>query len=171
MNAANLLTFSRFFLIPIYLLSFFYIDAKVAFIVLLIAGITDILDGYLARTQGLITELGEMLDPLADKSMMFAVIISLMVAELVPWQAAIAIIVRDLGMITGTAMFHFFGKKHVPANLMGKITTCLFYLAILLIIWKVNFAIMYLWIVIVFSFITSILYLIEISKLSRQSNG
>lgn len=169
MNAPNLLTLSRFILIPIYLFTFFSVDAKVAFFVLLISGLTDVLDGYLARTQGLTTQLGEMLDPLADKSMMLSVIISLLISNLIPWQAALAIIIRDVGMITGSAMFHIFGKKHLPANLMGKLTAALFYLAILLIIWEISFANLYLWFVIVVSFVTSILYLIEISRLQQRS--
>ncbi len=170
MNAPNLLTLSRLLLIPIYLLSFFYVDAKVAFVVLLVAGLTDILDGYLARSRGLVTQLGEMLDPLADKSMMLAVIISLLAASLIPWQAAVAIIFRDLGMISASIMFHIIGKKHLPANFMGKATTCIFYFAILLIIWENEFALMYLWFAIVFSFITAGLYLIEISKLGHRNH-
>ncbi len=139
-----------------------------ALVVLLIAGLTDILDGYLARSQGKVSQLGEMLDPLADKSMMLAVIVSLLIAGLIPWQAALAVFVRETGMITGSALFHIIGKKHVPANFRGKLTTVLYYLAILLIFWEISIAIPYLWVVIILSFITSILYLIEISKLNRN---
>jgi cardiolipin synthase len=168
LNAPNLLTLSRFLLIPIYLFSFFYVDAKVAFFVLLFAGLTDILDGYLARSKGLITQLGEMLDPLADKSMMLAVIISLLVVSLIPWQAAVAIMFRDIGLISGSVLFHIIEKKHLPSNFMGKATTFLFYLAIMLLIWENAYAVTFLWFVIVFSFITAILYLIEISKFANK---
>ncbi len=82
MNIPNMLTISRFVLIPVYLVIFFNGHIQVAFFILLAAGLTDILDGYIARTRGLITPVGVMLDPLADKSMMIAVILSLLISEI-----------------------------------------------------------------------------------------
>ncbi|NEW08877.1 CDP-diacylglycerol--glycerol-3-phosphate 3-phosphatidyltransferase [Paenibacillus sp. SYP-B3998] len=163
-----MLTISRFILIPVYLMFFFNDYIKIAFLILLVAGLTDILDGYLARTRGLITPLGVMLDPLADKCMMITVILSLLISGMIPWQAAGAIFLRDLGMIMGSAFFHFRGKLTVPANMMGKLTTVLYYFAILFIVFQLTFAITYLWFVILVSFVTSIIYIIQFLLLNRK---
>ena len=160
---------SRFALIPVYIVVFAYGYIITAFLVVVLAGLTDILDGYIARTRGLVTPMGEMLDPLADKSMMIVVVISLLYSGFIPWYAAIAVFIRDIGMIIGSAVFHFRGKKTVPANTMGKITTVLYYLAILLIMFKVDYAIPYFLFVIVFSFITSAIYIVKIQSLNRQA--
>jgi cardiolipin synthase len=168
LNLPNMLTISRFILIPIYLIFFFQGYIKIAFFIMVIAGLTDILDGYLARTRGQVTQLGVMLDPLADKTMMIAVIVSLLISGMIPWQAALAMFIRDIGMITGSAFFHFRGKKTVPANVMGKLTTVLYYLAVLLIIFKLPYAITYLWFVVVVSFLTAIIYIVQFSLLNPK---
>ncbi|TBL72974.1 CDP-alcohol phosphatidyltransferase family protein [Paenibacillus thalictri] len=169
MNVPNLLTGCRFILIPVYLFVFYSGHIKTAFLVLLIAGLTDVLDGYIARTQQLVTQLGSMLDPLADKTMMIAVIVSLVFSKMIPWEAAIAIFIRDAGMIAGSAFFHFRGKKTVPANVMGKLTTVLYYIAILLITFQLPFAVFYLWFVIGVSFLTSFIYIFQFRSLNKKN--
>jgi cardiolipin synthase len=168
LNLPNVLTISRFVLIPVYLFVFFEGSSKVAFFILLLAGLTDILDGYLARSRKQVTPIGSMLDPLADKTMMIAVILSLLFTYRIPWQAAAAMFIRDAGMIIGSAFFHFRGKKTVPANVMGKITTVLYYIAILFIVFDFPFAIRYLWFVIAFSFLTSVIYIIQFAILNKK---
>lgn len=168
MNVPNILTFIRLILIPVYAVVFGLGYVKVAFFVLLAAGITDVLDGHIARTRGMITELGTMLDPLADKLMLITVISSFLLSGLIPWTAAAAMFFRDACMIVGSAYFHFRGKKTVPANAMGKITTVLYYAAILFIVFEFPFAIPYLWFVIAFSFVTSILYIFSFRRLNGK---
>lgn len=167
MNLPNLLTLSRFALIPIYGILYYNEFRVTAFFIILLAGATDILDGYLARTRGQVTQVGVMLDPLADKTMMIVVIISLLYSGHIPWAAAIAMFVRDAGMIAGSAFFHFRGKKTVPANMMGKLTTVLYYFAILFAYFEIPYAVPYLWAVIVFSFATSIIYVFQFLSLNR----
>lgn len=168
MNVPNLLTLCRFLLIPVYIAVFAAGHVEWAFVIVLAAGLTDILDGYIARTRGLVTRAGEMLDPLADKCMMITVILSLMIAGYIPWFAAVPIFLRDAGMIVGSAIFHFRGKRTVPANAMGKLTTVLYYLAVLFIVLRLDFAIAYLWFVIAFSFVTSAIYIFKFQKLNRE---
>ncbi|UJF33256.1 CDP-alcohol phosphatidyltransferase family protein [Paenibacillus hexagrammi] len=170
MNLPNILTISRFILIPIYLIIFFDGHARIAFLILLLAGVTDILDGHIARTRGLISQIGIMLDPLADKCMMIAVILSLLISGMIPWQAAVFMFIRDISMIAGSAFFHFQGKLTVPANVMGKLTTVLYYLAILFIVFEVSFATVYLWFVIIVSMITSVIYIVQFMLLNRKAN-
>lgn len=165
----NILTLCRFILIPVYLLVLHAGYMKSAFLVLLAAGLTDVLDGYIARKKKLVTPLGSMLDPLADKSMMITVILSLVFYQMISWQAAAAMFLRDAGMILGTAFFHFRGKKTVPANAMGKLTTVLYYVAILLIVFQFPYAHAYLWFVISVSLITTIIYIFQFNLLNKGS--
>jgi cardiolipin synthase len=168
LNVPNALTICRFVLIPLYLAVFFAGYVKVAFVVVLLAGATDVLDGYLARTRGQVTVVGTMLDPLADKTMMIAVFLSLVIGGLIPWTAAVAMVVRDAGMIAGSAYFHFRGSRTVPANWMGKLTTVLYYIAILWIFFGLPYAIPYLWFVIGFSFVTSFIYIFLFIALNKK---
>ncbi|SDW42387.1 cardiolipin synthase [Marininema mesophilum] len=172
MNVPNLLTVFRFVLIPVYLVLFFseLPNRTVwAFGVLLLAGLTDVLDGYLARRHQQVTQLGVMLDPLADKLMMLAVFLSLLVSQMISITAAIAIFIRDLGMISLSAFFHFRGKLTVPANLMGKLTTVLYYIALSLLMFGYPSGSEFLWGVIIFSFITSLIYLLQFKMLNQRT--
>jgi cardiolipin synthase len=168
LNVPNALTIARFFLVPLYLYIFLAGHTAMAFLVLVAAGATDVLDGYLARKKKQTTALGSMLDPLADKTMMLTVVLSFLYMEMIQWSEAIAMFIRDGGMIIGSAIFHFRGKKTVPANTMGKITTVLYYLAIPLIMFEVRYALSYLWIVIIFSFVTSFIYILKIRQLNKE---
>ncbi|MFH5187592.1 CDP-alcohol phosphatidyltransferase family protein [Paenibacillus sp. TAB 01] len=167
-NVPNLLTLGRFLLIPVYLLVFEAGYTKTAFLVFLVAGCTDVLDGYIARKRKQVTQLGSMLDPLADKLMMIAVILSLVFAGILNWNAALAMFLRDAGMIVGSAVFHFRGKRTVPANGMGKLTTVLFYIAILLVIFQLPYAHVILWLVILLSFLTLIIYIVQFNLLNKR---
>ena len=167
MNIPNLLTMIRFFLIPIFLVVFFSGHEIVAFGILLIAGITDVVDGYVARKYNLVTDLGIMLDPLADKLMMLTVIISLLISGKISILVALLIFIRDVGMIVSSVFFHFRGKKTVPANTLGKLTTFLFYLAVLFIIFKFPYYMEFLWLVVLFAFFTTVIYFVEFRKMNR----
>lgn len=171
MNLPNLITIGRFFLIPIYFLLFFSnhpYNTELAFLVLVVAGLSDMLDGYLARKYEWVTQIGILLDPLADKLMMISVILSFLIAQMISWWAAAVFFIRDIGMIVSAAFFHVKGKKPVPANLYGKITTVLFYIAFLLIMFRVPYAEPFLWGVIVFAFITSSIYYVAFRKINRM---
>ncbi|MFD1427259.1 cardiolipin synthase [Kroppenstedtia sanguinis] len=172
MNLPNIVTLMRFTLIPIYLVIFFSdlpYRIQWAFAVLLLAGITDVIDGYLARRHSQVTQLGIMLDPLADKLMMLAVFLSLLISQRISIPAAVAIFLRDLGMIIASAFFHFRGRLTVPANIMGKLTTILYYVALFLLMFELPMGTVFLWGVIIFSFITALVYLIQFNLLNERS--
>jgi len=169
LNLPNMLTVLRFLLIPVYLVVFANGHMISAFLVVTAAGLTDILDGYIARSRGLTTAVGAMLDPLADKSMLIAVIVSLLVTGIIPWSAAALLFFRDIGMIVGSAFFHFKGKKTVQANWMGKLTTVLFYVALLFIFTDIPYGIAMLWGAIAFSFVTSAMYIAKFAALNREA--
>lgn len=170
MNLPNMLTIFRIVLIPLYLYVFFLpapYHVEIALGILIVAGLTDVADGYIARKYKLVTTFGNMMDPLADKLMMMAVIASLFLTERISLWAALFFFVRDLAMIGTGAVYHLRGKKTVPANAYGKITTVLLYLVIPLVMYRYQYSEAILWTVIAFSFITSAIYLVKCRLLNR----
>jgi cardiolipin synthase len=168
MNVPNLLTIVRFFLIPIYIYVFYSQDLHTAFAIVVLAGLTDILDGYIARKYNLITKVGQMLDPLADKSMMITVILTLTSEGIIPLPAAFIIFGRDILMILSATFFHFNGKQNVQANGFGKVTTVLFYVALLMLFFQMNYAVTFLYGVIAFSIVTTVVYALEFRLLNGK---
>jgi cardiolipin synthase len=165
LNLPNTLTLFRFVLIPVYLWAFYGTESehKVgALFVLLVAGLTDILDGYLARKHGQETQAGQLLDPLADKTMMLAVLFSLLQSGRVPLLVAGLLVFRDLAMIIGATFFYVQGKRAVPkANRWGKSTTVCYYITIcsVMLQWPSTDATNgLLWFTVVLSYITTLLY-------------
>ncbi|MGB8954448.1 MAG: CDP-diacylglycerol--glycerol-3-phosphate 3-phosphatidyltransferase [Tumebacillaceae bacterium] len=169
MNLPNLLTLFRFGLIPVYLLVFFSesrYSMQLALLVLLLAAATDILDGYLARKYKWVTELGIMLDPLADKSMMVTVIVSFIVDGRISWLAAALLILRDLGMIFVSIFFVSQGKKTVPATAWGKSTTVLYYVVLVALLFEWPMADLLVWIMIILAFVTTLTYLRQFRQMN-----
>ena len=106
MKIPNLISIFRLFLIPVFLLVFHSdIENRILYsgLIFLLAGISDILDGYIARKYNLTSKLGAMLDPLADKLMSFAVLISFTTVKLIPLWILIPFLIKELIMIFGAA--------------------------------------------------------------------
>jgi len=140
MNIPNILTIFRILLIPVYLY-FFYSNYTnnilFAGLVFILAGISDVLDGYIARKYDMSTKLGVMLDPIADKLMMFTILISFTTKGIIPFWILIALGVKEIMMVLGGAILYLFkGKQVMPSNKYGKIATLSFYAATLSIVFK-----------------------------------
>lgn len=139
MNIPNMLTIIRIILVPIFVGTFFLISKWVALVVFIIAGITDALDGFIARKYNMQTELGAVLDPFADKLMLMSVLTVFTVRGYIPMIVLIVVASKELFMIYGGIRFYLSKKKIViPANKFGKISTILFYLSIILITFDFN---------------------------------
>ena len=107
-----------------------------ALVIFLVAGLTDLIDGEIARRYGDITNFGKLMDPLVDKIMMAAAFISLVPLKAVPAWAATAVVARDF-LITGLRMMASAKGRILPAERLGKhktswqIITVIFFLALL----------------------------------------
>ena len=140
MNVPNMLTTLRIFLVPVFL-CFFYSGSEnnilFAGLVFILAGITDVLDGYIARKYDLGTKLGSVLDPFADKLMIFTVLITFATSGIIPMWILIALGIKEITMIIGGGILYLFkGKQVLPSNKFGKIATLSFYAATLSIVFK-----------------------------------
>lgn len=104
MNLANKLTILRIFLVPLFLVFITVKDIPygtlIAGAIFIIASITDKLDGYIARSRNQITTFGKLMDPLADKILVTAALISLVEFHIIPAWAATIIIAREFA-VTG----------------------------------------------------------------------
>lgn len=108
---ATIVTLSRFFLIPVFMYYFVTEQYTYAIIVLSIAGFTDALDGFLARRFNMRTRLGSILDPAADKFLMFVSFITLSTMHIIPWWATGIVVGRDFLMTVGVILLNFFKVK------------------------------------------------------------
>ena len=177
MNMPNILTVIRIILVPIYLYLFYTIgenNVLYAGIVFIIAGISDVLDGYIARKYDLTSDIGAALDPLADKLMAFAVLISFTTAKLIPSWVLKIIGLKEIIMITGGFILYLFkGNQVLPADKFGKIATVSFYIAILSVVFKVPYIIVKTLFIITVSLniIAFINYFIIYLSMSKESSN
>ena len=124
----NLLTIGRLILIPVFVILILDSDGGhswSAAIVFGVAGVTDQVDGWLARRWGVESEFGKIADPLADRLMIDAAVILLWHAGRLPW-VALAIPARDLALIAGYKLVVGRGYE-LAVNLAGKAATWLLY--------------------------------------------
>jgi len=99
-----------------------------ALLVLVISSITDFLDGFIARTFGQTSRLGQLLDPAADRLFIFAALIGLAVRGVIPWWLVAIIVGRDVMLLILGVVGANFGYGPLPVHHLGKVATaCLFY--------------------------------------------
>jgi cardiolipin synthase (CMP-forming) len=135
MNIPNSLTIFRILLIPVYIGLLVYERFNEAMIVLLVAGITDALDGTIARAANQRTPLGAFLDPLADKLLLTSGFVTLSSIHLIPSWVTIVVVSRDAMLLLGTAVAHFTESPiDIAPTFLGKGTTFLQLAYVLLVI-------------------------------------
>ena len=94
-----------------------------ALVVLMVAGFTDYLDGWLARRLDQFSKLGEILDPVADRLYILAVVIGLYLRDIIPWWVAIALPLRDLLLWGLVPILRTRGFSALPVHFLGKAAT------------------------------------------------
>lgn len=128
-HVPNTLTIIRFFLIPAILYFIFTEQYIAAFIMLTVSGLTDVLDGIIARKFNCITNFGKLIDPLADKTTQISILAALTFKGIIPLWMLIVVFVKEFAMIAGASFLY--GKELVVSSRwFGKLATVLFYLAI-----------------------------------------
>lgn len=124
MNIPNFLTIFRIILTP--LLVIFLINKRFewAFMVFVMAGLSDGLDGFLARVMNQKTKIGAILDPIADKALLASSYITLAVMEIIPNWLAVTVISRDLIIVFGVVVFFLFHSGiEIKPTAISKLTT------------------------------------------------
>lgn len=127
----NALTVLRFLLIPIIVIACVQGQYILAIAVLSISGLTDILDGTIARKYNYITDFGKLMDPLADKATQISLLTTLFIKGAIPiWILAI-VVLKEFCMVSGASFLY--GKELVVSSKWyGKLATVLLYVAMVI---------------------------------------
>ena len=178
LNLPNLLTVIRIFMAPAFL--FFLMAAKiphhflVAFILFVVASITDFVDGKLARKNNQVTNLGKLLDPLADKMLTTAALLGFMQFGLCNIWVIMIVLTREF-TVTGMRMIATVQNVVIPANIWGKIKTAtqmvlssviMFLAEFSFMSTKVfyNFSNISMWVIAFFTFVSGAIYVVQAVK-------
>ncbi|MBU5437645.1 CDP-diacylglycerol--glycerol-3-phosphate 3-phosphatidyltransferase [Tissierella sp. MSJ-40] len=125
MNLANKITLIRVLLVPVFMVVF-YLDSAystyIAAAIFIIASLTDTLDGYIARSRNMVTNFGKFVDPLADKVLVSAALISLVELGKIPGWIVVVIIAREF-TITGFRVIAASEGITIAASPLGKFKT------------------------------------------------
>ena len=120
----NLLTLLRLFIVPFIVIAILDGDFRLAFGLFLLAGITDALDGLLARWLSQRTTLGQYLDPIADKLLLSTLFLVLTHVALIPRYVTVLVFSRDLGiLLISTLLFATGTLRDFRPSLLGKLNT------------------------------------------------
>ncbi len=125
LTAPNQLTLLRMIFLPFIVINLVKHDFKWALALFVLAGMSDGLDGLLARTPHQQTVLGQYLDPIADKLLMSTMFLVLSIERLIPWKYTILVFSRDISiLLIGGVLFMIAGLRDFRPSLFGKANTC-----------------------------------------------
>ena len=124
MSIPNLITLGRILLVPVVVWAIIYGEMWLAFALFLAAGISDAVDGFLAKRFNMASELGAYLDPLADKTLIVSIYVTLGIAGKIPLWLVILVVSRDI-MIIGAVMLSWLlgSPLKVKPLLVSKLNT------------------------------------------------
>ncbi|MCI6914826.1 MAG: CDP-diacylglycerol--glycerol-3-phosphate 3-phosphatidyltransferase [Lachnospiraceae bacterium] len=140
MNLPNKITIFRVILIPFFLVALL-VDAIpagkwIALVIFIVASLSDMVDGKLARKYNLVTDFGKFMDPLADKLLTCSAMIAMISLNLIPSWVVIVIIAREF-TISGFRLIASDNGKVIAANMWGKVKTTVQMIMIIYLIVKV----------------------------------
>ncbi|MBR1988815.1 MAG: CDP-alcohol phosphatidyltransferase family protein [Clostridia bacterium] len=170
----NILSFFRIVLIPFIIWTFFIKEYWLCAGLIVFSGLTDLADGYIARRFNMISPLGKVLDPIADKLTLFAIILSLCMISDVVFIVLVMFVVKEISMgIEGIIVLKKIGTTY-SAKWYGKITTLFLYLTMIThVLWKNIPSVLSLIMLIVCDLLmtlTFVMYTIKNIKLIKTAN-
>jgi cardiolipin synthase (CMP-forming) len=135
MNVPNLLSLFRILITFFFILAVYHDRFDYALFLFILQGITDLLDGFIARVMSKKTNLGAYLDPIADKTMLVGAFVMLSIKDIVPLWLPVLIVLKDLVVAVGFFLLYRLGRTIKPVPTMfGKITTTCQIAAVLFIL-------------------------------------
>lgn len=135
----NILCYIRIIMVPVFLYVYFTADRQsdyyIATAVVLASGITDFLDGQIARRCNMITDLGRIIDPIADKLMQLAMVVALTMKIEYMWILVLYLVIKEVvTSITGLYVIKKFERRLNGAKWYGKVCTALLYVVMLVLV-------------------------------------
>jgi len=132
----NVLSLIRLASVPVFIW-LFVTDRKEAAVILYAAGAwTDFFDGFIARRTGSISELGKLLDPLADRALIVALAVALVATDALSLWLAAVIVVRDILVLSLWPALDRRGVRRIPVNFVGKTATAALLTGLTLMAWS-----------------------------------
>lgn len=123
-NIPNIITLARIMLVPIVVWAIASNQMEIAFAVFIVAGVSDAVDGFLAKRFNMTSELGALLDPLADKALLVSIYIALGIWGAIPRWIVILVVSRDIMIVSAVIVSWLFGKPVQMKPLMvSKLNT------------------------------------------------
>lgn len=136
LNVPNVLSAIRILLIPVFVVTFFRGDLILAMVVLIVSGITDVTDGFIARKFKLETALGKVLDPVADKLTQAAVIVCVTIRHPAILPLLAILVLKEIFMLIGALVLYRKGLRPSPAKWFGKLSSSVLYVAMVLLVFN-----------------------------------
>lgn len=170
----NILSVFRIILIPVFIYCYFVHEPfkYASFVVVAVSFLTDVVDGAVARKYDLITELGRILDPLADKLTQVTILVSLWIDKRIPLIVLLIVICKELTMLIGAIYIKGQLKSNVlSSNIWGKCATGTFYMAVAMFLLDIVFAKYMMYLSIALMIIAFITYVNLALKLKRDVKG
>lgn len=133
MSIPNIISIIRILLVPVFCVMYFTPGMKTASLIILIAsGLSDLVDGYIARKFNQITDLGKVLDPIADKLFHMSTIACLCIDGVVGYWLLLIVVAKELFMICGGVILYKKTKAVIASKWYGKLSSSLFFSAFVL---------------------------------------
>ena len=124
LTVPNALSFLRLLGVPLFLWLILGPQADGwAVVLLVVSGVTDWLDGTIARATGQISRLGQLLDPLADRLYIIATLVGLLLRGIIPWWLVALLLLRDLMLLATVPALRARGLTALPVHFLGKAAT------------------------------------------------
>ena len=173
----NVLTMIRLILVPVFVVLFLKGHKMASLAVFVVASLTDMLDGYLARKLNQITDFGKLFDPLADKLMVLSAMVCQGIVGVFPWSAIIIVACKELFMVIG-GLLMLKNDVVVYSNYVGKAAQVCFILSLVLAFfheelaaWGVQLDIILLWITVALALCAMVIYIIGSVRTIRKRNA
>src|ERR1700744_2761173 len=124
LSIPNIITLGRIILVPVIIWAIASNQMEIAFATFIVAGVSDAIDGFLAKHFNMSSELGALLDPLADKALLVSIYISLGISGAIPHWIVILVVSRDI-MIVGAVIVSWLFGKPIPMKplMVSKLNT------------------------------------------------
>lgn len=151
LNVPNLLSLFRLILIPVYITIYLgaeeTVDYLIAAAILAVSCLTDMIDGKIARHFNLITTIGQVLDPVADKATQFALIICLAIKYPILWIVIGLFLVKESFQLVAMLIMYKKGKMLRGAIMSGKVCTTVLFVSLILLVLLPNITINFVYII------------------------
>jgi len=135
MTIPNLITIIRIILTPIFVIYIINDELITGLIILIITGLSDGIDGLVARLFNQKSKLGSYLDPLADKIILISAFVTLSIRGFLPAWLTVMVISRDILILMGVFILFFTGTKvNIRPAISSKITTCLQFFTVIIVL-------------------------------------